>query len=118
MIKKLFSLIWTLLTDKNIKYNWTNLMWYLKKGYSYSDLQDGDRYILDIVKNMCYDLGSIEDEFQSENGYNPSDKYTNIITNTEIYLSEVWELLDTKYQEEVINNINKELVIILWKIWI
>lgn len=33
MIMKLFSLFWALFTTKGFKYNWTNLWWYLTKGY-------------------------------------------------------------------------------------
>lgn len=134
MIKKLLYLTWTLFTDKHISYNWTNLIWYLKKGYTYSDLQYGHIYILDTIKNMCYDLEEIENKIEMNNIDTQSitlhvicdrlyetlkpNKFNKLISNIVIYNSNDWDFLNHRMQKEVKNIINKELNTLLWKLYI
>lgn len=134
MIKKLLYLTWTLFTDKHISYNWTNLIWYLKKGYAYSDLQYGHRYILDTIKNMCYDLEEIENKIEMNNIDTQSitlhvicdrlyetlklNKFNKLISNIVIYNSNDWDFLNHRMQKEVKNIINEELNTLLWKLYI
>lgn len=134
MIKKLLYLTWTLFTDKHISYNWTNLIWYLKKGYTYSDLQYGHRYILDTIKNMCYDLEEIENKIEMNNIDTQSitlhvicdrlyetlkpNKFNKLISNIVIYNSNDWDFLNHRMQKEVKNIINEELNTLLWKLYI
>ncbi len=134
MIKKLLYLTWILFTDKHISYNWTNLIWYLKKGYTYSDLQYGHRYILDTIKNMCYDLEEIENKIEMNNIDTQSitlhvicdrlyetlksNKFNKLISNIVIYNSNDWDFLNHRMQKEVKNIINEELNTLLWKLYI
>lgn len=134
MIKKLLYLTWTLFTDKHISYNWTNLIWYLNKGYTYSDLQYGHRYILDTIKNMCYDLEDIENKIEMNNIDTQSitlhvicdrlyetlkpNKFNKLISNIVIYNSNDWDFLNHRMQKEVKNIINEELNTLLWKLYI
>lgn len=98
-------------------------MWYLKKRYTYSDLQDGDRYILGVVKNMCYDLGKIENELAGYTSMQliredcPSSKFYILINNIELYCSNEYELFESEMKETIEKNINKELSVLLWKLW-
>lgn len=56
MIKELFSLIWecikSLFTFGHIKYDFINLYWYLKYGFTFGDIQDMDFYITKRISFM------------------------------------------------------------------
>lgn len=115
MIKKLFSLIWTLFTDTNISYNWSNLWWYLTKGYTLSDVQDGDTYILNLVREFILDLNQYKKDLNIIGMWDfEQDKLYNLIN---IKLSREFDYLKTEYQEEVIKELEENLKDIL-NLWI
>lgn len=115
MIKKLSSLIWTLFTSKYVKYNLTNLWWYLTKGYTLSEVQDADRYILNTIKNIIEDINYYKQDLKvtSDNYF----EYYELYRLINIYLSEEFELLDCKYQQDVFKYL-KEYLKEIFDMWI
>lgn len=119
MIKKLFSLIWTLFTDRHVCYNWTNLWWYLTKGYTWADVQDGDRYILKQV----YDLLLENEEFDNK----VNERTTEEILNREpnplfsailLYLSNEYDFFEPEWQIKVQKTIREELTKQIFNLWV
>lgn len=119
MLKKLFSLIWTLFTDRHIGYNWKNLWWYLTKGYTWADVQDGDRYILNQVylisqeldqfKNKLYEL-TIEDILNKK----PNPLHNAIF----LYTCGYFDLFEPEWQIRIQNTIKKELSKQIFDLWV
>lgn len=118
MIKKLFSLIWTLFTDRYVRYNWTNLWWYLTKGYTWADVQDGDKYILKQV----YDLLLENEEFDNK----VNERTTEEIINSEpnplfsailLYLSDEYDFFEPEWQIKIQKTIKEELGKQIFHLW-
>lgn len=119
MIKKLFSLIWALFTDRHIDYNWDNLWWYLTKGYTLADIQDTDRYILDILSRMILDLEQAKREIGIETIEQQLNKKPNMLFNyIFLYLSDAFDYFKPEYQIEIREGIKKELNQHLFDLWL
>ena len=47
----------------------------------------------------------------------PSSKFYILINNIELYCSNEYELFESEMKETIEKNINKELSVLLWKLW-
>lgn len=119
MIKKLFLLIWTLFTSKHVKYNLTNLWWYLTKGYTLSDVQDGDVYILNLVKKFILELNQCKMNLyiSNTNQFEYQFEYSELYNLINIRLSESFPSLDVEYQIKITKELEYNLKDIL-QLWI
>ena len=69
MIKELFTWIWEIIKDfftlqwKYLAYDIQNLYWYLIYGFTYSDIQDMDKYIGKRIAKMLEKFNSNTVEF-------------------------------------------------------
>lgn len=108
MIRKLFSLFWALFTTKDFKYNWTNLWWYLTKGYTLSDVQDSNIYLLSLARNFILDLYYYKKDLGLVDDIDGFEHHTlyNLIN---IYLSREFDYLKLSYQKEVIQDLKENL---------
>ncbi|MCM1260690.1 MAG: hypothetical protein NC222_07035 [Staphylococcus sp.] len=119
MIKQLFSLIWTLFTNRHISYNLTNLWWYLTKGYTYSDVQDTDTYILERLRHMILDLEQAKIDIGIETLEQQLNKKPNMLLHyIVLYLSKEFDYFKLDYQKEIEEGLKKELSEHLFDLWL
>lgn len=115
MIKELFGLIWecikSLFTFGHIKYDFINLYWYLKYGFTFGDIQDMDFYITKRIRLML-------EQFIKYNIGCPTKVKEEIYKKDIIrlkYLSNIIYLEDEVMSYKELNKLREEYLNLLYK---
>lgn len=121
MIKELFHCVWELVKDlftfkcKYLVYDIQNLYWYLIYGFTYSDIQDMDKYIGKRIAKMLEKFNSNVIEFgHSENNIKDLKEMQHL---AELMWTQEFEDLKFETQEHLQNrfqNLFKKYFFYLW----
>ena len=119
MLKKLFSLIWNLFTDRNLGYRCENLWWSLATSYTWAAVQDGDRYILNQVYLISQELDQFKNKLYELTTEDILNKKPNPLHNAIfLYTCGYFDFLEPEWQIRIQNTIKKELSKQIFDLWV
>ena len=124
MIKELFHWIWELIKDlftfkwKYLAYDVQNLYWYLVYGFTYSDIQDMDKYIGKRIAKMLEKFNSNTVEFVINTQNDKSIKDLNEMQHlAELMWTQEFEDLKFETQEHLQNRFQNLLKKYFFHLW-
>ena len=124
MIKELFYWIWELIKDlftfkwKYLAYDIQNLYWYLIYGFTYSDIQDMDKYIGKRIAKMLEKFNSNTVEFVINTQNEKSIKDLNEMQHlAELMWTQEFEDLKFETQEHLQNRFQNLLKKYFFHLW-